>query len=103
MTEGGDSLLDHTAISAMDVDVPKEKLVLTVLDPPAHGTLTLVSQRPGVAGAPAREAPMHDITVDDLQGNMQVRYRHGGGEETEDSFTLKVGAMSCILLLRYRF
>ena len=88
--EGSDIVLSPGELEVGDLDVPADRLVLSVAKPPSHGKLLLVTPSPGGSGQGVLQLPMQDITLEEMQRDMSLVYLHDGKEHYEDQFVLKV-------------
>ncbi|XP_023264285.1 FRAS1-related extracellular matrix protein 1-like, partial [Seriola lalandi dorsalis] len=90
--EGETKQLDSSLLHAVDLDVPRNVLLFSIVKPPQHGIIidhnseTPVSKR--------REAdppsPVVDFTMTDLINGMDLMYMHDDSENMEDSFTIQL-------------
>ncbi|XP_055369067.1 FRAS1-related extracellular matrix protein 1a isoform X2 [Betta splendens] len=89
--EGEMKQLDSSVLHAMDLDVPRNVLLFSVVEPPQHGSIVARGEQPASrrreAGAPTAVA---DFTMTDLADGMSLMYVHDDSENTEDSFTLQL-------------
>uniref|UniRef100_A0AAQ5ZHE3 FRAS1-related extracellular matrix protein N-terminal domain-containing protein n=1 Tax=Amphiprion ocellaris TaxID=80972 RepID=A0AAQ5ZHE3_AMPOC len=90
--EGEMKQLDSTVLHAMDLDVPRNVLVFSVVKPPQHGSI--IDHSGGKPINKRREAnppaPVVDFTMTDLINGMEVMYMHDDSENMEDSFTIQL-------------
>ncbi|XP_062868751.1 FRAS1-related extracellular matrix protein 1b [Trichomycterus rosablanca] len=95
--EGGQKDLNPAILNAVDLDAPPDTLSITILNPPAHGTLLN-----GIHGFDMnhykemgtellkRSPPVHVFTIQALQQGMKIMYVHDDTETLEDSFTMQL-------------
>ncbi|XP_030579126.1 FRAS1-related extracellular matrix protein 1a isoform X2 [Archocentrus centrarchus] len=90
--EGKMKQLDSSVLHAMDLDVPRDILIFTVVKPPEHGSI--INHSSGDAVNKKREAqhkfPVVDFTMTDLINGMDLMYMHDDSENMEDSFTIQL-------------
>ncbi|XP_009294520.1 FRAS1-related extracellular matrix protein 1b isoform X1 [Danio rerio] len=95
--EGGMKDLSPDILNAVDVDIPAESLTLTILDPPAHGTLIngiyglemnrYKSMNPEVL---QQTLAIQSFTLEELQQGMKIMYMHDDTETLKDAFTIQL-------------
>ncbi|XP_067678275.1 FRAS1-related extracellular matrix protein 1-like [Haliotis asinina] len=84
--EGGSKMIDQSMVDAIDLDMPKDSLVLTVSQRPEHGNMVMMLHtRKGEV-----ETDIHDFTIDELHSGMQLKYVHDGSETYSDKFAVTV-------------
>ncbi|XP_053199816.1 FRAS1-related extracellular matrix protein 1a [Scomber japonicus] len=93
--EGEMKQLDSSVLHAMDLDVPKNILVFSVVKPPQHGSIIHHS-----SGHPLAQVYKHqeaslqstvvDFTMTDLINGNTVMYMHDDSENMDDSFTIQL-------------
>ncbi|XP_046904856.1 FRAS1-related extracellular matrix protein 1a isoform X3 [Hypomesus transpacificus] len=97
VNEGQAKELDPTLINASDLDVPKNELLFSVVQPPRHGAV--MSHALGHGAPPAARSAqrrsaagvvVQDFTMRDLRNGMALMYKHDDTENMEDSFTLQL-------------
>ncbi|KAI4899055.1 hypothetical protein NFI96_009052 [Prochilodus magdalenae] len=95
--EGGMKDLNPAILDAVDLDTPSDILSITVLVPPAHGTLLngiygLEMSRYKEMGHELlqRSQPVHSFTKQALKQGMKIIYMHDDTETLEDSFTMQL-------------
>ncbi|XP_037613686.1 FRAS1-related extracellular matrix protein 1a isoform X1 [Sebastes umbrosus] len=90
--EGEMKQLDSSVLHAMDLDIPKNGLLFSVVRAPQHGSIITHSSEE--TDYKRREAsPQHsvvDFTMTDLSNGMDLMYMHDDSENTEDSFTIQL-------------
>lgn len=84
--EGSSKVIDQLIIDAIDMDVPKEQLTLSISQAPDHGDIVLMIQ---TANGEV-EVAVHDFTVEELHKGMKLKYRHDNSEHFRDNFALTV-------------
>ncbi|CAL1546388.1 unnamed protein product [Lymnaea stagnalis] len=86
VAEGGNMVIGPSMLDAIDLDVPKDQLKVSISQPPAHGKIImLVNTRRGLA-----ESDIQVITIDELHNGMQLLYKHDGSEVFSDKFAVTV-------------
>ncbi|XP_026054147.1 FRAS1-related extracellular matrix protein 1-like [Carassius auratus] len=95
--EGGMKDLSPDILNAVDVDIPAETLTMTILVPPAHGTLVN-----GIYGLEMnrykkinpevlqRTLAIQSFTLQELQQGMKIMYMHDDTETLKDTFTIEL-------------
>uniref|UniRef100_A0A667YH99 FRAS1-related extracellular matrix protein 1 n=1 Tax=Myripristis murdjan TaxID=586833 RepID=A0A667YH99_9TELE len=88
--EGDMKQLDTSVLNAVDLDVPKNELLFSVVTPPRHGSIMQHSD--GRPNNRRREAGavIEDFTMTDLRNGMALMYMHDDSENMEDSFTIQL-------------
>ncbi|XP_008304842.1 FRAS1-related extracellular matrix protein 1-like [Stegastes partitus] len=90
--EGEMKQLDSSVLHAMDLDVPRNVLLFSVVKPPQHGSI--IDHSGGKPMNKKREAnpqsTVVDFTMTDLINGMEVMYMHDDSENMEDSFTIQL-------------
>ncbi|XP_034021139.1 FRAS1-related extracellular matrix protein 1a isoform X2 [Thalassophryne amazonica] len=86
--EGGMKRLDSSLLNAVDLDVPKNVLVISVIKPPDHGSIINHSGRKW--RETKHQTAVVDFTMTDLTNGLAVAYVHDDSENMEDSFTLQM-------------
>ncbi|CAB1345182.1 unnamed protein product [Coregonus sp. 'balchen'] len=95
--EGHMKELDPTVINAVDLDVPKNNLLFSVVQAPQHGTImgrTYGNDVP-TNGRPVNrrrdvEVLVQDFTMQELRNGMSLMYMHDDSENMVDSFTIQL-------------
>lgn len=86
VVEGGNMIIGPSMLDAIDLDVPKDQLKITISQAPAHGKIVvLVNTRRGMV-----ESDVQSITVDEIQNGKQLMYKHDGSEVFTDKFAVTV-------------
>ncbi|XP_054457205.1 FRAS1-related extracellular matrix protein 1a isoform X2 [Anoplopoma fimbria] len=90
--EGEMKQLDSSVLHTVDLDVPKDSLLFSVVRAPQHGSI-VAHGREKSAGK-RREAgprsPVVDFTMTDLSNGMDLMYMHDDSENREDTFTIQL-------------
>ncbi|KAJ0055746.1 hypothetical protein NL108_011334, partial [Boleophthalmus pectinirostris] len=95
VTEGEMKPLDSSVLNAVDMDVPKNSLVFSVVSPPLHGS---IMQHASDRAAHGRGDTYHsylkaqvvDFTMTELTNGLGLMYMHDDSENMEDSFTIQL-------------
>ncbi|XP_067846389.1 FRAS1-related extracellular matrix protein 1b isoform X2 [Heptranchias perlo] len=84
-------------LNALDLDVPRDTLIFSVLRPPAHGMLLngiygndIATYREMNAEVLHRDLPVHSFSMDELKQGMKLMYMHDDTETLKDSFTIQL-------------
>ncbi|KAL1251392.1 hypothetical protein QQF64_019188 [Cirrhinus molitorella] len=95
--EGGMKDLSPDILNAVDVDIPADTLTMTILVPPAHGTLVngiyglemnrYKNMNPEVL---QRTLAIQSFTLQELQQGMKIMYMHDDTETLKDAFTIQL-------------
>ncbi|XP_016317746.1 FRAS1-related extracellular matrix protein 1b [Sinocyclocheilus anshuiensis] len=95
--EGGMKDLSPDILNAVDVDIPADTLTMTILVPPAHGTLVngiyglemnrYKNMNPEVL---QRTLAIQSFTLQELQQGMRIMYMHDDTETLKDAFTIQL-------------
>ncbi|XP_074518325.1 FRAS1-related extracellular matrix protein 1a isoform X2 [Halichoeres trimaculatus] len=88
--EGEMKQLDSSVLRAMDLDVPQNVLLFSVLKPPQHGSIISHSRENTVhrKRESSPPVPVVDFTMTDLTNGMDLMYLHDDSENMEDTFTI---------------
>ncbi|XP_062583418.1 FRAS1-related extracellular matrix protein 1-like [Saccostrea cucullata] len=84
--EGSFKIIDQIIVDAIDMDVPKEQLTLSISQAPDHGDIVLMIQTKNGD----MEVAVHDFTVEELHKGMRLKYKHDNSEHFRDKFALTV-------------
>lgn len=90
--EGETKHLDSSVFQAMDLDVPKNSLLFSVVRPPQHGSIIRhrngnpITKRP----EPSLWSPVVDFTMTDVKHGLDLVYLHDDSENMKDSFIIQV-------------
>ncbi|XP_045921786.1 FRAS1-related extracellular matrix protein 1a [Micropterus dolomieu] len=90
--EGEMKQLNSSVLHAMDLDVPKNILLFSVVKAPKHGSIINHSgEKPVHKRREANpQSPVVDFTMTDLTNGMDLMYMHDDSENMEDSFTIQL-------------
>ncbi|KAF3697512.1 FRAS1-related extracellular matrix protein 1 [Channa argus] len=90
--EGEMKQLDSSVLHVMDLDVPANVLLFSVLKPPQHGNIIEHnSDRPVTRRREDNlQSPVVDFDMTYLTNGMHLMYAHDDSENMEDSFTIQV-------------
>lgn len=84
--EGQSVIIDQSVVDAIDLDMPKDPLTLSISQPPEHGDIVImIHTRNGEV-----EAAVNEFSIDELHSGMQLKYRHDNSEYVQDKFALTV-------------
>ncbi|XP_013409601.1 FRAS1-related extracellular matrix protein 1 isoform X2 [Lingula anatina] len=86
--EGGEKVIDTSMINLVDKDTPREILTISVSKKPKHGHVAIMAQ--SYSHGELVELPMPEFTVDDLNSDLVMMYKHDGTENFADEFTVQV-------------
>ena len=84
--EGGSKIIDQSTVDAVDMDLPKEHITLSISQPPEHGDIVLMLHTKNGDV----EASVNDFTAEELHNGMKLKYRHDNSEHFTDRFALTV-------------
>ncbi|XP_029310735.1 FRAS1-related extracellular matrix protein 1a isoform X2 [Cottoperca gobio] len=90
--EGEMKQLDVSVLHAMDLDVPKNSLLFSVVKAPQHGSIITHSSEKQIykRREASPQSSVLDFTMTDLSNGMDLMYMHDDSENTEDSFTIEL-------------
>ncbi|KAM3857595.1 FRAS1-related extracellular matrix protein 1a [Diretmus argenteus] len=88
--EGEMKELDSSVLTAVDLDIPKNELLFSVVKPPRHGSIVNHNSGRSVYRRREVETPVEDFTMADLRNDMVLMYMHDDSENMEDSFTIQL-------------
>ncbi|KAL7855197.1 hypothetical protein SRHO_G00173870 [Serrasalmus rhombeus] len=95
--EGAMKDLNPAVLDAVDLDTPSDILTITVLVPPAHGTLLngiygleMSRYKEMGQGLLQRSLPVLSFTKQALRQGMKIIYMHDDTETLKDSFTMQL-------------
>ncbi|ESO92424.1 hypothetical protein LOTGIDRAFT_233175 [Lottia gigantea] len=84
--EGGAMIMDQSMMDAIDLDMPKDTLTLSLSQQPNHGTVVMmIETRKGHV-----ETEVQDFSLDELRSGLQLKYTHDGSESLHDKFVITV-------------
>ncbi|KAK5610326.1 hypothetical protein CRENBAI_006856, partial [Crenichthys baileyi] len=90
--EGEIKYLDSSVFHVMDLDVPKNPLLFSVVRPPQHGSI--VRHRNGNPITKRQEpnlwSPVDDFTMADIKKGLDLVYLHDDSEKMKDSFIIQL-------------
>ncbi|XP_060082236.1 FRAS1-related extracellular matrix protein 1-like [Ylistrum balloti] len=86
LNEGENMIIDQTMLDAIDMDMPKDQITLSISQEPEHGDIVILL--PTDNGN--IESAVADFTVDELHSGMQLKYRHDHSENFRDRFAVTV-------------
>ncbi|XP_059394648.1 FRAS1-related extracellular matrix protein 1a [Carassius carassius] len=89
--EGDMKELDSSVISAVDLDVPRECLMFSIVQQPQHGSIMSVPHGNDVTlHKRGSETPVEHFTIDDLRNGMTLMYVHDDSESEQDGFIVQL-------------
>ncbi|XP_063756912.1 FRAS1-related extracellular matrix protein 1a isoform X2 [Eleginops maclovinus] len=90
--EGEMKQLDASVLHALDLDVPKDSLLFSLVKPPHHGSIiTHSSEWKNHKRQEAAHPPLvEDFSMRELSNGMDLMYMHDDSESMEDSFTIQL-------------
>ncbi|XP_060618381.2 FRAS1-related extracellular matrix protein 1 isoform X3 [Anolis sagrei] len=95
--EGQMKELDPSIINAVDLDIPQDTLMFTVLQPPQHGVLingmygnNFVHYRQAIHSHQHHELPMQGFSMELLKNGMQLMYMHDDSDSFADGFSIQL-------------
>ncbi|XP_077082463.1 FRAS1-related extracellular matrix protein 1b isoform X2 [Siphateles boraxobius] len=95
--EGGMKDLSPDILNAVDIDIPAETLTMSILVPPAHGTLLngiygveIIRYKNMNPEVLQRTLAIHSFTLQELQQGMKIMYMHDDTETLKDTFTIQL-------------
>ncbi|KAH1168907.1 hypothetical protein KIL84_013497, partial [Mauremys mutica] len=95
--EGQMKELDPSVINVIDLDVPQDHLMFTVVQQPQHGFLIngvygndIMSYKRFINSHYNHECPVHDFSMELLKNGMRLVYMHDDSENLTDGFTLQL-------------
>ncbi|KAL4235762.1 FRAS1-related extracellular matrix protein 1 [Mactra antiquata] len=86
ISEGGSMVIDRSMVDAFDIDQPKEKIMLSISQPPEHGDIVVMRQTPNGD----IEASVNIFSTDELHDGMKLKYIHDDSEYPSDKFAITV-------------
>lgn len=86
VTEGGSMVIDRSMVDAFDIDRPKERIMLSISQPPEHGDIVVMRHTPNGD----IEASVNIFSTDDLHKGMKLKYIHDDSEHLTDKFAITV-------------
>ncbi|XP_056096315.1 FRAS1-related extracellular matrix protein 1a isoform X2 [Rhinichthys klamathensis goyatoka] len=89
--EGDMKELDPSIISAVDLDVPRDRLMFSIVQQPQHGSIMSVPHGNDVTHYKrGSEIPVEHFTMDDLRSGMTLMYMHDDSESEQDGFIVQL-------------
>ncbi|XP_053226453.1 FRAS1-related extracellular matrix protein 1 isoform X7 [Podarcis raffonei] len=95
--EGEMKELDPSVISAVDLDIPQDPLIFTVLRQPQHGFLVngnhgndIIRYKHATDGRQHHELPMHEFSMELLKNGMRLMYMHDDSDSLADGFSIQL-------------
>ncbi|XP_039996233.1 FRAS1-related extracellular matrix protein 1a isoform X2 [Xiphias gladius] len=90
--EGEMKQLDSSVLHAMDLDIPRDVLLFSIVKPPQHGRIMNHNSEKSVnkRREASPQSPVVDFTMTDLTNGMDLMYMHDDSENMEDSFTIQL-------------
>ncbi|XP_067257479.1 FRAS1-related extracellular matrix protein 1a isoform X2 [Chanodichthys erythropterus] len=89
--EGDMKELDPSIISAVDLDVPRDHLIFSIVQQPQHGSIMSVPHGNDVTHYKrGSEIPVEHFTMDDLRSGMTLIYMHDDSESEKDGFIVQL-------------
>ncbi|GFT76574.1 extracellular matrix protein 3 [Trichonephila clavipes] len=80
--EGTDLIIDLPILNALDLDIPKDKLVFIITKEPKHGVIA--------SHMPTGTLSVKNFTLDRISRGSTIVYQHDDSETTKDNFELTV-------------
>ncbi|XP_045159464.2 FRAS1-related extracellular matrix protein 1-like [Mercenaria mercenaria] len=84
--EGGSKIIDRSMVDAIDMDKPKEKIMLSISQPPEHGDIVVMLHTPNGD----IQAAVSMFSADELHQGMKLKYIHDDSEHYTDKFAITV-------------
>nr|XP_014426327.1 FRAS1-related extracellular matrix protein 1 isoform X2 [Pelodiscus sinensis] len=95
--EGHIQELDSSVINVIDLDVPQDHLMFTIIQQPRHGFLIngvygndIMSYKRFISNHHNHEFPVHDFSMKLLKNGLRLVYMHDDSENLTDGFTLQL-------------
>ncbi|RXN31842.1 FRAS1-related extracellular matrix 1 [Labeo rohita] len=89
--EGDMKELDPSIISAVDLDVPRDRLMFSIVQRPQHGSIMSVPHGNDLTHYKrGSEIPVEHFTMDNLRNGMSLMYMHDGSESEQDGFIVQL-------------
>ncbi|PWA22149.1 hypothetical protein CCH79_00019973 [Gambusia affinis] len=90
--EGEMKHLDSSVFHAMDLDIPNNALLFSVVRPPCHGSI--ICHKTGNPMSKSQEpnlsSPVVDFTMTDIKNGLDLVYLHDNSETMKDSFIIQL-------------
>ncbi|KAL4641549.1 FRAS1-related extracellular matrix protein 1 isoform X1 [Arapaima gigas] len=96
VNEGQMREMDSTILDAVDLDVPRDRMVFSIVEPPKHGAVmgkqhrNVNSPRSQIPEHPSAGIELQDFTIEELRDGMTIMYLHDDSDSLHDSFTLQL-------------
>ncbi|XP_076144575.1 FRAS1-related extracellular matrix protein 1a isoform X3 [Alosa pseudoharengus] len=97
VSEGQVKELDASIFNAVDLDVPRDRLKFSVVQPPQHGSIVgsyhgneVARFRRLVQDAGDAGVVMRDFTMEELKNGMTLMYMHDDSESEQDGFDIEL-------------
>ncbi|XP_053888402.1 FRAS1-related extracellular matrix protein 1 isoform X1 [Malaclemys terrapin pileata] len=95
--EGQMKELDPSVINVIDLDVPQDRLMFTIVQQPQHGFLIngvygndVMNYKRFINSHHNHERPVHNFSMELLKNGMRLVYMHDDSENLIDGFTLQL-------------
>ncbi|XP_060686405.1 FRAS1-related extracellular matrix protein 1b isoform X1 [Hemiscyllium ocellatum] len=95
--EGDICVIGPGVLNAVDLDIPQDTMILSVIRPPAHGVLLngiygndVAKYRQMNAEVLQNDLRVHSFSMDELKQGMKLMYMHDDTETLKDSFTIQL-------------
>ncbi|XP_053152072.1 FRAS1-related extracellular matrix protein 1-like [Hemicordylus capensis] len=95
--EGQMKELDPSVINVIDLDVPQDTLMFTVLQQPQHGLLVngmygndILRYKHAINGHQHHELPAHGFSMELLKNGMRLMYMHDDSDSLADAFSIQL-------------
>ncbi|XP_054912533.1 FRAS1-related extracellular matrix protein 1a [Poeciliopsis prolifica] len=90
--EGEMKHLDSSVFHAMDLDIPKNALLFSVVTPPRHGSIIFHRTGNPISKRPESNlwSPVVDFTWTDVKNGLDLVYLHDDSETMKDSFIIQL-------------
>ncbi|XP_042907734.2 extracellular matrix protein 3 [Parasteatoda tepidariorum] len=80
--EGTDLIIDLPILNALDLDIPKDKLIFLITQEPEHGVIA--------SHMPTGTVKVNNFTLERITRGSTIVYQHDDSETTKDNFELTV-------------
>ncbi|KAJ8385248.1 hypothetical protein AAFF_G00191250 [Aldrovandia affinis] len=95
--EGDMKELDPAILNAVDLDIPRNDLVFSVIQQPQHGVIMgrlygndITRYKRLIHRRHHSEVAVRDFTMEELKNGMTVMYMHDDSESVQDGFTIEL-------------
>lgn len=89
--------LDPSIINVVDMDVPQDTLMFTVLQQPQHGFLVkgmygndIIRYQHAISNHQNHELPVHKFSMELLKNGMRLMYMHDNSDSLADGFSIQL-------------